>query len=63
MVTTVAPEPLRRWTMASPMPLVPPVTSARFPANSVSEEPLIEYRLRTRVPASQSPTRDSAARS
>ena len=27
--------------MASPMPLVPPVTSARLPVNSVSEEPLI----------------------
>ena len=27
--------------MASPMPLVPPVTSARLPVNSVSEEVLI----------------------
>src|SRR6266851_2646448 len=41
VVTTDAPELLRRWTMASPMPLVPPVTSARLPLNSVSEEPLI----------------------
>jgi len=27
--------------MASPMPLVPPVTRARLPVNSVSEEVLI----------------------
>src|SRR5262252_9772251 len=41
VVTTVAPECLSRWTIASPMPLVPPVTRARLPLNSVSEEPLI----------------------
>ena len=41
VVTTVAPAPLRRCTMASPMPLVPPVTSARLPVNSVSEDVLI----------------------
>jgi hypothetical protein len=29
---------LRRCTMAAPMPRVPPVTSARLPLNSVSEE-------------------------
>src|SRR4051794_11150878 len=29
--------------MASPMPLVPPVTSARLPLNSLSKEPLILY--------------------
>ena len=41
VVTTVAPEPLRRWTMASPMHLVPPVTSARLPVHSVAEEPFM----------------------
>ena len=35
VVITFAPALLRRSTMASPIPLVPPVTSARLPANSV----------------------------
>src|SRR5207245_2099654 len=41
VVTTDAPELRRRRTMASPMPLVPPVTSARLPPNSLSGGPLI----------------------
>src|SRR5258705_3478149 len=41
VVTTVAPELLRRSAIASPMPLAPPVTRARLPLNSVAGESLI----------------------
>jgi hypothetical protein len=34
VVITVAPARLRRFTIASPMPLVPPVTRTRLPVNS-----------------------------
>src|SRR5262249_49550915 len=35
VVRTVAPPKARRFTTAAPIPLVPPVTRARLPANSV----------------------------
>jgi len=38
VVATIAPAAERRRTIASPMPLVPPVTRARLPANSVGSE-------------------------
>ena len=46
--------------MASPMPLVPPVTSARLPVNSVSEEALICVSL-LELPLAASPWRISPA--
>jgi hypothetical protein len=60
VVTTVAPAPLRRCTMASPMLRVPPVTSARLPVNSVSEGSAHRC-LSTNTPFSRLRRRSAAA--